>query len=102
MTAAALFSQTQVRPAQIKNWRQVSPSELVGTTPLGTSIRLSQISIQPDVVAVWKEIIDSSARGDAFGIAWKPDQPAPILLCCGNASAGWSPATFAGFTWFVK
>jgi hypothetical protein len=68
------FVATRVRPSQIRNWRQVSPTA-VGWR--GAGLNLQQVQIDKDVLAAWQECVQ---RHDRFEVAVTKDQPAPILI----------------------
>jgi hypothetical protein len=78
---AQLFAHAGVvRPAVIRDWRQVEP--LVGINPKAT-IPLKQIRIDSAFITAWRTTTNTTGPG-WFQIAIT-DQPNPVLITCWHA-----------------
>lgn len=70
-----------VRPAQIRNWRQVSPNGILPpNSPYRRyGVQLHQIRMSDCERKEWGKM---SRSYDRYRIAVVPDQPLPILIIC--------------------
>lgn len=83
VSAAILISpRTIVNPAQIKDWRQVSPFEICRSVKLnGTTLPLSQLKIDPSLVDIWRKNCDAGVF-DHFRVSYKYEQDSPFVINC--------------------
>ena len=74
----------QTRPTldQIHGWSQVSPPPTAHPhRPIGTSLTLDQIQLDPTFVSYWTELI-SHHTYHHYLVALDPDQTSPVLIVC--------------------
>lgn len=90
--------QTALRPAQVRDWSQVSPP---GSSPSGTRLHLEQLGIDPAVIADWAETIRTGGY-DHFRMAVVLDQPNPVLIVCiRREDQPFGPGCVGGLFWFA-